>query len=101
VFADIRSAHLHCSLVERRLFGQLPTEELVSTATRTPPSQVVAGERGTSSTERGSSPGTLLGPEGSSDRFFWASTPSNYLVTGATAALDLVSEDLVVCPPVI
>ena len=99
MFADIRSAHLHCSLVERRLFGQLPIKELVSTANPDSAFNGGAGERGTSSTESGSSPGTLLGPEGSSDRFFWASTPSNFLA----AVLDgrQASEDLVEEPPVI
>ena len=53
----------HCSLVERRLFGLLSLRELVSTATRLVFGRV---QRGTSSTERGSASGTLLGPEGSS-----------------------------------
>ena len=79
--------------MERRLFGLLSCEELVSTVNR------FAGRRGNSSSERGSSPGTLLGPEGSSQSILLGLHPLE--LPGRPFAGRHVSEDLVEEPPVI
>ena len=84
--------------MERRLFGLLSLGGLVSTAP--PPLFIQGGAAWNLEQEQGSASGTLLGPEGSSDRFLWAATPSNFL---ASSFVDVgqASEDSVEEPPVI